>query len=151
MCGPHVVDVDLVADPDLAGCRDHELVAGFHTEYTGFRFAIFFLAEYAGMLLFAALAAVLFLGGWSPGFPIDLTGPGARWIGFGILFAKMTALLFVMIWVRWSLPRFRIDKVMYLCYKVLLPWSIVCIIGVAFQILVGGSVPGALGDWLMGR
>lgn len=131
---------------------ESELVAGFHTEYTGFRFAIFFLAEYAGMILFAMLTAILFLGGWSPGFPIDLTGPAMRWLGFGILFAKTSLLLFVMIWVRWSLPRFRIDKVMYLCYKVLLPWSVVCAIGIAVQVILGNSLgAGAFADWLMGK
>ena len=131
---------------------ESELVAGFHTEYTGFRFAIFFLAEYAGMVLFAGLAAVLFLGGWSPGFPLDLTGPGMRWVGFGILFAKMVFLLTVMIWVRWSLPRFRVDRVMYLCYKVLLPWSVICVVGIALQILLGHALgDGGFAAWLMGR
>jgi NADH-quinone oxidoreductase subunit H len=133
---------------------ESELVAGFHTEYTGFRFAVFFLAEYTAMLLFSMLTAVLFLGGWSPGFPIDLNGPGARWIGFGVLFAKTTFLLFSMIWIRWSLPRFRIDKVMYLCYKVLLPISVLCAVGIAVQVLLAGAFLGpdnALGRWLMGR
>ena len=131
---------------------ESELVAGFHTEYTGFRFAVFFLAEYAAMILFSMLTAILFLGGWSPGFPIDLTGPWARWLGFGILFAKTTLLLFVMIWVRWSLPRFRIDKVMYLCYKVLLPWSVICVVGLALQVLIAGSLgDNAFTQWLMGK
>jgi NADH-quinone oxidoreductase subunit H len=130
---------------------ESELVAGFHTEYTGFRFAVFFLAEYAGMILFAALTSILFLGGWDPGFPLDLTDGVWRWLGAGVLFAKTMFLVFVMIWLRWSLPRFRIDKVMYLCYKVLLPWSVVCIVGAAFQVLVGSAVGGAFGAWLMGR
>lgn len=129
-----------------------ELVAGFHTEYTGFRFAIFFLAEYCAMILFSVLAAVLFLGGWSPGFPVDLTTGVGRWIGFAVLFGKTVFLLSAMIWIRWSLPRFRIDKVMYLCYKVLLPVSIVCVVGVAIQILIGGSLPeGGFSAWLMGK
>jgi NADH-quinone oxidoreductase subunit H len=130
---------------------ESELVAGFHTEYTGFRFAVFFLAEYSAMMLFSLVTAILFLGGWSPGFPVDLTGPGARWIGFGVLIAKMTFLLFVMIWVRWSLPRFRIDRVMYLCYKVLLPFSVVCVVGVALQVMTGHALGGGVGRWLMGR
>ena len=118
---------------------ESELVAGFHTEYTGFRFAVFFLAEYSAMMLFSLVTAILFLGGWSPGFPVDLTGPGARWIGFLVLVAKMTFLLFVMIWVRWSLPRYRVDKVMYLCYKVLLPWSVVALVVAALQVLLLGG------------
>jgi NADH-quinone oxidoreductase subunit H len=133
---------------------ESELVAGFHTEYTGFRFAVFFLAEYSAMILFSIFAAVLFLGGWSPGFPVDLTGPWPRWIGFGVIFAKMSFLLFVMIWVRWSLPRFRIDRVMYLCYKVLLPLSVVCLLGIAVQVWAGVDLLGEdgwLGRWLAGR
>jgi NADH-quinone oxidoreductase subunit H len=130
---------------------ESELVAGFHTEYTGFRFAVFFLAEYSAMILFSLVTVMLFLGGWSPGFPLDLTGPGARWIGFLIVMAKVTFLLFVMIWVRWSLPRFRIDRVMYLCYKVLLPFSVVCVVGAALQVLLGHAIGGGLGNWLMGR
>lgn len=138
---------------------ESELVAGFHTEYTGFRFAVFFLAEYSAMILFALLTSVLFLGGWSPGFPVDLTGPAARWLGFGVIVAKMSFLLFVMIWVRWSLPRFRIDRVMYLCYKVLLPLSVVCIVGAAAQVWLGVSLAGGelanpgmggFAEWLAG-
>lgn len=133
---------------------ESELVAGFHTEYTGFRFAVFFLAEYSAMILFSMVTAVLFLGGWSPGFPVDLTGPWARWVGAGVLFAKTAFLLFTMIWIRWSLPRFRIDRVMYLCYKVLLPLSVLCVVGVALQVLVAGALldpDGSLCRWLMGR
>ena len=131
---------------------ESELVAGFHTEYTGFRFAIFFLAEYCAMILFSVVAAILFLGGWSPGFPVDLTSGVGRWIGFGVLFAKTLFLLFAMIWIRWSLPRFRIDKVMYLCYKVLLPWSIICVLGIAIQVLIAGSLPeNGFTTWLMGK
>ena len=68
--------------------------------------------------------------------------------------AKTTCLLFVMIWVRWSLPRFRIDKVMYLCYKVLLPLSVLCVVGIALQVLAAGTFFGPdnpFGRWLMGR
>jgi NADH-quinone oxidoreductase subunit H len=131
---------------------ESELVAGFFTEYTGFRFAVFFLGEYAGMILFSLFASVLFLGGWDPGIGVELTGPFARWIGALVILAKTMGLLFVMIWLRWSLPRFRIDKVMYLCYKVLLPWSIVCVLGVALQVLLGNALPdGGFSSWLMGR
>ncbi len=120
---------------------ESELVAGFHTEYTGFRFAIFFLAEYAGMFLFAVLTAVLFFGGWHTGvdLPVGLPRGLAVALGALVLFVKSCFFLFVMIWVRWSLPRYRVDKVMYLCYKVLLPWSVVAVLVAALQaILVGG-------------
>jgi NADH-quinone oxidoreductase subunit H len=131
---------------------ESELVAGFHTEYTGFRFAVFFLAEYTAMILFSMLTSILFLGGWSPGFPIDLDEGWLRFAQFGILFAKTTALLFVMIWVRWSLPRFRIDRVMYLCYKVLLPFSVVCALGIALQVWLGVALgDGAFWQWLAGK
>jgi NADH-quinone oxidoreductase subunit H len=117
---------------------ESELVAGFHTEYTGFRFAVFFLAEYSGMFLFAILTAVLFFGGWNSGFGLEslLSGEAERWVGALILFVKSCFFLFVMIWVRWSLPRYRVDKVMYLCYKVLLPWSVVAVVVAALQVLL---------------
>jgi NADH-quinone oxidoreductase subunit H len=118
---------------------ESELVAGFHTEYTGFRFAIFFLAEYAGMFLFAILTSVLFLGGWHAGVPIDTTSGFGAFVGAVVLFAKSCFLLFVMVWVRWSLPRYRVDKVMYLCYKVLLPWSVVCLLAASLQVLLTGG------------
>jgi NADH-quinone oxidoreductase subunit H len=131
---------------------ESELVAGFHTEYTGFRFAVYFLSEYSAMFLFSIVTAVLFLGGWDPGFPLALESGWLRWVGFLVLFAKTSFLLFVMIWLRWTLPRYRVDKVMYLCYKVLLPFSVVCVVGAALQVLLGSALPaGALQDWVMGR
>jgi NADH-quinone oxidoreductase subunit H len=69
-----------------------------------------------------------------------------------VLLAKTLFLLFVMIWVRWSLPRLRIDRVMYLCYKVLLPISVVCVVGAAVQVLSGAALgAGGFSDWLMGK
>ena len=118
---------------------ESELVAGFHTEYTGFRFAIFFLAEYAGMFLFAILTSLLFFGGWHAGFPVDLSTGIGRAVGFLVLFAKSCFFLFAMIWIRWSLPRYRVDKVMYLCYKVLLPFSVAAVIVAALQVLLTGG------------
>ena len=118
---------------------ESELVAGFHTEYTGFRFAIFFLAEYSGMFLFSVLTAVLFFGGWHAGVPVDMTTGVGRAIGAVVLFLKACAFLSIMIWIRWSLPRYRVDKVMYLCYKVLLPWSVVAVIVAALQVLLTGG------------
>ncbi|MFV1958998.1 MAG: NADH-quinone oxidoreductase subunit NuoH [Planctomycetota bacterium] len=131
---------------------ESELVAGFHTEYSGFRFAMFFLGEYVGMVLMALLASVLFLGGWDPGIPVDLAHGAWRLLGFLVLMTKTMFLVFVMIWLRWTLPRFRIDKVMYLCYKVLLPASILCVIGIALQVLLAGSLSDSgFGAWLMGK
>jgi NADH-quinone oxidoreductase subunit H len=106
---------------------ESELVAGYHTEYSGIRFAFFFLAEYANMVVVAAVAATLFLGGW--------TGvlPGAQFVPPPIMFfMKLLALIFVQMWLRWSLPRLRVDQLMYVCWKVLLPASFILVIGVGW-------------------
>jgi len=106
---------------------ESELVAGYHTEYSGMRFAFFFLAEYANMFLVAAVATTLFLGGWSQVLPSSMTSqllPGP------ILFmGKALAIIFLQMWIRWSLPRFRVDQLMYLSWKVLLPISFVLVLG----------------------
>jgi NADH-quinone oxidoreductase subunit H len=127
---------------DLAEAES-ELVAGFHTEYSGFRWSIFFLAEYSSMFAVSAIAAILFLGGWHDGLGIDeavnhLRGAGADFLGikgfsigtyianlFGaaVLIFKGCALVFVQVWVRWTLPRLRIDQVMTTCLKYLVPIS----------------------------
>lgn len=109
---------------------ESELVAGFHTEYTGMKFAIFFLAEYAAMFLVGGVATALFLGGWNGILPWQFI-PGPIWFS-----AKSLLLVFVIIWLRWTLPRLRVDQLMYMCWKVLLPLSFVCLLGVAVQKLV---------------
>jgi NADH-quinone oxidoreductase subunit H len=106
---------------------ESELVAGYHTEYSGIRFAFFFLAEYANMVVVAAVTATLFLGGW--------TGllPGESWLPAPIMFMlKLLLLIFVQMWLRWSLPRLRVDQLMYVCWKVLLPVSLVLVVGVGW-------------------
>ena len=121
---------------------ESELVSGFHTEYSGMRFAMFFLAEYAAMYLVAAVAAVIFLGGWYSGIPaIDAIGTGPTSSAFAValgmlikasvLVGKALAVVFVQMWVRWTLPRVRLDQMMYLCLKVLLPVSLACLVGTA--------------------
>jgi NADH-quinone oxidoreductase subunit H len=179
----------------LAACKrapfdlpeaESELVAGFHTEYSGLRFSFFFLSEYAAMYVVCALAALLFLGGWSgpiprPGLPENASfigiwiqaihagvaqSPEFHLLGRCLLFltslwatatdalglriiahetlgivnmlGKSVALYVVMIWVRWTLPRIRIDQVMHLCLKVLLPLSLACVIWAAVQVVVAG-------------
>ena len=122
------------------------------------------MAEYASMFAVSCLAAILFFGGWNGPIPVaSLLSDGAvaAWLGnfLGMLnlIAKGFFGVTVMIWVRWSLPRFRIDKMMYLCYKVLLPWSVVCLLGVGLQVLLAHSLGGARADgggfaqWLLGR
>ena len=107
---------------------ESELVAGFHTEFSGMKFALFFLAEYAYVFIAAAMASALFLGG-GDGFLAD-------WIPSWIWFlAKTVALIFVIFWFRWTLPRLRVDRLMQLCWQFLLPWSLVSIVLAAGWIL----------------
>ncbi len=109
---------------------ESELVAGYHTEYTGMKFAIFFLSEYAAMFLVGGIATVLFLGGWNGVTPYQII-PGP--IVFSV---KSLFLVFVIIWLRWTLPRLRVDQLMYMCWKVLLPLSFLCLLGVGVQKLI---------------
>lgn len=156
---------------------ESELVAGYHTEYSGMRFAFFFMAEYASMFVISALAALVFLGGWHAPIPRPAHGAevalaqrwlelvqGATsaapafwsgWVGGSLqllvdhaalaaildeaiclanLLLKTFFLYFVMLWVRWTLPRIRIDQVMYICLKVLLPFSLTCLIWALIQV-----------------
>lgn len=163
---------------------ESELVAGYHTEYSGLRFSFFFLAEYAAMYVVCALAALLFLGGWSGPIPRPDLPENASFIGIWIeaihvglpqapafvgrcilfvtslwaaatdalglrivvheaigvanMVGKSVVLYFIMIWVRWTLPRIRIDQVMHLCLKVLLPLSLACVVWAAVQVVLAG-------------
>lgn len=103
---------------------ESELVAGYHTEYSGMKFALFFLAEYASMFAVGAIASVLFLGGWQSPFGAT-SGPLA---GFGWFVLKGLSFVFVQIWIRWTLPRLRVDQVMRICWKVLIPFSLAAVI-----------------------
>lgn len=112
---------------DLAE-SESELVAGSHTEYSGIRWSFFFLAEYADMFVVSALGAILFLGGWH-GLPIPVIGPYLA--PFFFVF-KVLFLMFIAIWLRWTLPRLRVDQLTYLCWKVLLPFGMVTVTATAF-------------------
>lgn len=126
---------------DLAECET-ELVAGYHTEYSSMKFALFFLGEYAAMIIGSGLAVTLFLGGWSiPFAPLlsKLTGlqfhfvPGATPLYTGLLhiatfFAKVFGCILFFIWVRWTLPRFRFDQLMALGWKVFFELALVNVI-----------------------
>jgi NADH-quinone oxidoreductase subunit H len=112
---------------------ESELVGGYHTEYSGMRFALFFLAEYANMLIVGMLATVLFLGGWQPLFPALDFIPGPIW-----LFGKAYLFVLVQIWIRMTLPRLRVDQLMYVCWKVLVPGSVAVLLFAAIWELVIG-------------
>ena len=101
---------------------ESELVAGFHTEYTGMRFALFFLAEYTNMFIVSAVATVLFLGGWQG--PIL---PGVIWF-----LIKVYAVIFVLMWFRWTFPRVRFDQLVTFAWKILIPLAFVNLLITAF-------------------
>lgn len=112
---------------------ESELVGGFHTEYTGIRFAFIFLAEYAMMFLVAMFGVTLFLGGWNSILPnigslklADYT-TGMYWGIFWIL-SKSLFIVAIQMWIRWTLPRFRVDQLMNFCWKILIPLSFVCLV-----------------------
>jgi NADH-quinone oxidoreductase subunit H len=120
-----------------------ELVAGYHTEYSSMKFAMFFMAEYTAMFGFSALIAVLFFGGWDIPFVSDgamsALGNWGALIGFASFMVKAMAVLFFYIWVRWTIPRFRFDQLMHLGWAVLLPIALV-------NVVLTGLLPFLLGD-----
>ena len=129
---------------------ESELVAGFHTEYSGLRFAMFFFAEYAAMFVVGGIQTALFLGGWNDPFGWigwarehyaaihnDTMLIVVNLIGVAIFVIKAIGIVFVQMWLRWTLPRPRIDQVLYACVKVLLPLTCVLLLGAAlWQLLV---------------
>ncbi len=106
---------------------ESELVGGFHTEYSGFKWAVFMLSEYGEMLVVSLVVATLFLGGWSS--PLGDLLNGGAWGVFWLL-GKTYALVFVQMWLRWTLPRLRVDQLMYTSWKVLTPFAFACIFAV---------------------
>ncbi len=122
---------------------ESEIVAGFHVEYSGMTFAIFFLAEYANMILIATLTALLFCGGWlSPFQGIWLLEGLFAWVpGIFWLLAKISVFLFFFLWFRATFPRYRYDQIMRLGWKVFLP------ITIAWLVLEGAAVVMGLGPW----
>jgi NADH-quinone oxidoreductase subunit H len=127
---------------------ESEIVAGFHVEFSGVAFAVFFLAEYANMILIAALTAVMFLGGWDSPFSGAMFGfldgtflefirwPGLQWLG-----VKVAFFLFLFLWFRATFPRYRYDQIMRLGWKVFIPVTIVWIF------VEGGMVLMGVGPW----
>jgi NADH-quinone oxidoreductase subunit H len=123
---------------DLAEAES-ELTAGYHTEYSGIKFAFFFLAEYMNMFLVASIAATVFLGGW---MPLHISG----WVGFNHVmdyipplvwyFGKTAFIIWLMMWFKWTFPRLRIDQLLTLEWKYLLPINLFNILFMAFLVLM---------------
>jgi len=119
---------------------EQELVAGFHTEYSGMKFAFFFLAEFVNMFIIAAIGATMFLGGWMPLHFGNLESfnmimdfiPPLFWF-----FGKVAFIIFMMMWFKWTFPRLRIDQLLTLEWKYLLPINLVNILVMAFIVLMG--------------
>ena len=112
-----------------------ELVAGFHTEYSGLRFGLFFIAEYVNMLTVSCIATLLFLGGWNPipGIPALAVVPGIIWFVI-----KVSFFMFFYMWLRATLPRFRYDRLMAFGWKVLLPIATLNLVVTAFVVAIKG-------------
>lgn len=114
---------------------ESEIVAGFHVEYSGMLFALFFLAEYANMTLISALASILFLGGWlSPFQGTPLESFFAFVPGFIWFFIKLSFFLYVYLWIRGTFPRYRYDQIMQIGWKLLIPITIVWIVVIALAV-----------------
>jgi NADH-quinone oxidoreductase subunit H len=157
----------------LASCKrapfdlpesESELVAGFLTEYSGFRWSLFFFAEYAAMFVVSGLQVILFFGAWHSPLPAAwgeaLLAKGiAGQAIHGILFqgplwfiGKCTFLIYVQMWIRWTLPRIRIDQVLYVCVQVMLPMMMVLLLGHTFWLLWVGpeTTLGVISNWVLG-
>lgn len=123
---------------DLAE-SESELVAGYNVEYSAMTFALFFLGEYANMILMSAMTTVLFLGGWLP--PMDIAP--LNWIPGIIWFAlKICAVLFIFLWVRATFPRYRYDQLMRLGWKIFLPFSLFWVVLTSGVLVAFGWLPG---------
>ena len=118
---------------------ESELVGGYNVEYSAMTFALFFLGEYLNMILLSGVATILFLGGWLPPFGIEALTivPGIIWFAL-----KVSFVLFVFIWSRGTLPRYRYDQLMRLGWKVFLPFTLVWVIVVAGALLYNNALPG---------
>lgn len=148
---------------------ESELVSGYNTEYSGFRFSLFPMVEWVNLFVIGAVATTIFLGGWQIPFVSVAMIEKHPWldlVGFGLFLIKDIAIIFVIIWIRWTLPRFRVDQMMNLCWKYFIPTSFVCFLGglawswlipadsvltVIFELLMFGVFGVGFGVWFGGR
>lgn len=115
---------------------ESELVAGYHTEYSGMRFAFFFLAEYANMFAVSAIAAALFFGGWQSPFGDAIPFLNNPWVQVFWFLLKGMVFIFIQMWLRWTLPRLRVDQLMYVCWKVLIPFALINLLIVSLYVVL---------------
>ena len=119
---------------------ESEIVAGFHVEYSGMAFSVFFLAEYANMILLSALTVIMFLGGWLSPFPEWADAPYVGWVfepGVHWFAGKLVFFMFLYLWLRATFPRYRYDQIMRLGWKVFIPLTIIWIVVVGIAIMAG--------------
>ncbi len=154
----------------LANCKrapfdlpesESELVAGFHTEYSGFRWSLFFFAEYAAMFVVSGLAVTLFLGAWHTPLPATWAFEENSLFNVllnGILFSspfwfifKCFIFIYIQLWIRWTLPRIRIDQVLYSCVQVMFPIACIALVGHAvWMVLLDGTMVSTVIRWVLG-
>ena len=124
---------------------ESELVSGYHVEYTGIRFAFFFLAEYGDMFVVSALATACFLGGWHVPFfhAAALPRLWGNLLSLGVFLMKALGLVVLMMWIRWTLPRLRVDQLMRMSWKYLVPLTFFNLLGVSLWLLIfdGKGIP----------
>lgn len=113
---------------------ESELVSGYHTEYTGMKFGFFALAEYVEVFVVCGVASALFLGGYNVPFNLGGDGLVGQLLQIGAFVSKTLALYYVVIWIRWTLPRLRVDQLMTVCWKYLTPMAIFNLVGMAFWV-----------------
>jgi NADH-quinone oxidoreductase subunit H len=115
---------------------DSEIVAGVHLEYAGMQMVIFMFAEYAQMFAVSGVLVTLFLGGWQSPFGEAIPFLNTPWMQFVWFIGKGLCFVFLQIWLRWTLPRLRVDQLMHLCWKYLIPISLVVIFIVGLYLVL---------------
>ncbi|MEZ4588558.1 MAG: NADH-quinone oxidoreductase subunit NuoH [Gemmatimonadales bacterium] len=129
---------------------ESELIAGYHTEYSAMKFSMFFIAEYANMVTISAMVVTLFFGGWDIPFTHwDEQGGALQLVvTAGVMFLKTFFFVYLFMWIRWTLPRFRYDQLMALGWKFMIPLALVYILIITFAVWALESLAGGVGPWV---